>query len=158
MAIARRLPPPPGVSPSAVAARAEPASLLTRGLPSDGTYPVAVSLRAGQELCGEVARVLLLFVWTCTRPRRLGGNVDLLYAVLHEQVRCPRVPCAGDVLRGGLRIGPESVSLGMRVVVSGACGHGSCWSVREAGRSRGAQSWRKSFCPLPRPLGQCTGF
>lgn len=40
-----------------------------------------------QELCGEVARVLFLFVWTCTRPRRLGSNVDLLYALLHEQVR-----------------------------------------------------------------------
>lgn len=39
-----------------------------------------------QELCGEVARVLFLFVWSCTRPRRLGSNVELLYALLHEQV------------------------------------------------------------------------
>ena len=57
-----------------------------------------------QELCGEVARVLFLFVWTCTRPRRLGSNVELLYALLHEQVRgwmcsvsfsrsCPRAIC-----------------------------------------------------------------
>ena len=38
-----------------------------------------------QELCGEVARVLLLFVWRCTRPRRLGNNVELLYALLHAQ-------------------------------------------------------------------------
>ncbi|CAM9601682.1 unnamed protein product, partial [Scytosiphon promiscuus] len=47
---------------------------------------IAASRRDVQELCGEVARVLFLFVWTCTRPRRLGGNVELLYALLHEQV------------------------------------------------------------------------
>lgn len=38
-----------------------------------------------QELCGEVARVLFLVVWTCTRPRRLGVNVEVLYAMLHDQ-------------------------------------------------------------------------
>lgn len=59
-----------------------------------------------QELCGEVARVLFLFVWTCTRPRRLGGNVELLYALLHEQVRLVTggpdvVPPLRRAVRGG---------------------------------------------------------
>lgn len=54
------------------------------GMGSDGDVG---GLSDVQELCGEVARVLFLFVSTCTRPRRLGSNVELLYALLHEQVR-----------------------------------------------------------------------
>lgn len=53
---------------------------------SNHRSPACACFFSSQELCGEVARVLFLFVWTCTRPRRLGSNVELLYALLHEQV------------------------------------------------------------------------
>lgn len=29
--------------------------------------------------------MLFIFIWTCTRPRRLGSNVEILYAMLHDQ-------------------------------------------------------------------------
>eukprot|EP00903_Cladosiphon_okamuranus_P016296 g15028.t1 len=62
------------------------AAALAAGMVDEGVGGEAGGgLSDVQELCGEVARVLFLFVWTCTRPRRLGSNVELLYALLHEQ-------------------------------------------------------------------------